>query len=334
MDEHSHKPDGLTPPKISGLAWLSPAKILKEAIRAVPAVKYALGVAGIAAVIAIIAGFKINYKVTVLGIIIMFLLMFLLVIFSAFARSATKSLRNLGLTLAWSFVILTIATALLIFTEFFFSWPRPLEQTAESIMGQKTIPTPTPNPITTRLLNYSISVCKAPVDPGCQNPFPLAGEINFEENYKIKVTLSSPQTGQLYVVNQGPLLRDDLPQYVFLFPNERTNDGSARLYANQMITIPRDNWLRFDQEQGKEKLWLVWSAQSVGILENAAREAMLHRERDTGAITRPALIVAIREFLEQQPLSPPEVVRNEEINQTSVKTQGELLIYAIKLEHH
>lgn len=338
MDNHSQKPNGSAPTaaKISGLSGPF-ASLIKEAIQAVPAVKFALGVAGIAAIIATIEGFKVDYIVMVLGLIIMFGLMFLLLIFARFARSASKSLRPLGLVLAWSFVFLTIATALLIFTEFFFSWPRPLVQTADSIVGKEPIPTTvptTPSPAQTRLLNYSISVCKARLDPECDNPFLLAREINFEEDYRIRVNVNSPQAGYFYVINQGPLLSDELPQYVFLFPSEQTNNGSARLEANQMVTIPKDSWLRFDKEQGKEKLWFIWAAQSAGVLENAAREAMLYRSRDTGAMTRPALIVSIRDFLKQQSLSPHEVVKNEEINQTSVKTQGDVLVYAITLEHH
>ena len=47
------------------------ASFLKEAIRAVPAVKYAMGVGGVAAVVAIVAGLKIDYRVAVFGTVIL-----------------------------------------------------------------------------------------------------------------------------------------------------------------------------------------------------------------------------------------------------------------------
>lgn len=325
------------------LSDLSPLKILKEAIRAVPAVKYALGVAGIAAAVAIIAGFKIDYRVAVLGTIIMFVLMFVLVIFSSFARTAATATKPLALSLAWSFVLLTIATSAFIFTGFFFSWPRPLGETAEgiskSLIGTKPSPNSTPPSLTPtasnalRLLNYSVTVCKARVDPQCQQPFPLAGEINFERDYKIRVMTSSPQSGYLYIVNEGPSLQNNLPQYVLIFPSSRMNGGSARLNDGKLITIPNDGWLRFDEEEGKEKLWLIWSAQSVGVLEDVARNVMLNIQ-NKGAITENAAIMAVKDFLEKHPPSQPEVVRNEEINQTTIKTTGDVLVFPIKLEHH
>ena len=88
---------------------LSPFRILKEAIKAVPAVKYALGVAGVASVIAIVAGFKVDYRIAVFGTIIMIALMLLLLIFSNAASPKNKrSLRLPSLALTWSFLLLII----------------------------------------------------------------------------------------------------------------------------------------------------------------------------------------------------------------------------------
>lgn len=127
-------PEPLTIPSPSG-----PIEILRAAIRAVPAIKYALGVAGIAATVAIVAGFTIGYKVAFLGTVIMLGFMFCLVLFSSFAQYGAASTRPLALTLAWTFVLLTSMSGLFIVTGFFFSWPKPLEAYVQS-------PTPTPAP--------------------------------------------------------------------------------------------------------------------------------------------------------------------------------------------
>lgn len=128
----------------------SPYKLVKDGIKAVPAVRYALGVAAIAAVIAIVSGFIKDYRIAVLGTIVMLALMSALVVFSSLARTAAKDVRPLALLLAWASVILIIATSVLIFTGFFFSWPRPLDRYVEAVRERTSIipaATYSPSPI-------------------------------------------------------------------------------------------------------------------------------------------------------------------------------------------
>jgi hypothetical protein len=63
---------------------MNPFKILKDAITAVPSVRYALGVAGIAAAVSIILGFIKDPEIAVFGILITIGLMYLLVISSPY----------------------------------------------------------------------------------------------------------------------------------------------------------------------------------------------------------------------------------------------------------
>jgi hypothetical protein len=108
---------------------LNPYKLLKDAMKAVPSVRYALGVAGVASVVVIIAGFKLDYRVAVFGTIIVLGLMFLLLIFSSIAtKSAAKSLRKPALTLAWAFLLLSILGSTFLLSSFFFEWPRALDE--------------------------------------------------------------------------------------------------------------------------------------------------------------------------------------------------------------
>ena len=64
---------------------MQPAKVLNEAIKAVPAVKYALGIGGVIALIAIVKGFGIDYRVAGFGAVIMLVLMTMLVVFAKLA---------------------------------------------------------------------------------------------------------------------------------------------------------------------------------------------------------------------------------------------------------
>lgn len=118
--------------------------LLREAIKAIPAVKYALGVAGIGAAVALIAGFRVDYRVAVFGTIIMFVLMFVLVIFSWFSKHAGHGVRYLAFTLAWLFVVSISITSILLTSSFFFQWPRP---SANYTLKDSTVPTSSPSPL-------------------------------------------------------------------------------------------------------------------------------------------------------------------------------------------
>jgi len=106
---------------------ISPLQLLRDAQKAVPAVRYAVGVAGIAAVVAIVAGFELDFRIAVFGTVIILGLMFVLVVFSALAAHAGASLVYLALFAGWCFSLLTVATSTLLMTSYFFSWPRSIE---------------------------------------------------------------------------------------------------------------------------------------------------------------------------------------------------------------
>lgn len=104
-----------------------PAKIIKDAIAAVPAVKYALGVSGIAAAIAIIAGF-IDLKRAFIGVPVMFVFMVSLLVFGALAKSGPEILRLPALIFCWFFLFMIMAISTVLFLSFAFDVPRPLAQ--------------------------------------------------------------------------------------------------------------------------------------------------------------------------------------------------------------
>jgi hypothetical protein len=104
----------------------SPFEILKSAIKAVPAVKYALGIAGIIAAIAIIKGFKVDFRIAIFGVVIMFVLMTVLVIFARIAATSTGFLAPTKV-FTWFSLFLTMATATALFTSVFFKWPVDLQ---------------------------------------------------------------------------------------------------------------------------------------------------------------------------------------------------------------
>jgi hypothetical protein len=107
-------------------AGIAPWTILQAAIKAVPALKYALAVLGIVSAISLIKGFGIDFRIAVFGTIIMVVLMVALVVFAALTKVKSPQVRSAALVLMWSFLALTILSAALLFTSAFFDYPKPL----------------------------------------------------------------------------------------------------------------------------------------------------------------------------------------------------------------
>ena len=103
-----------------------PMGFLREAIKAVPAVKYALGVGGVVSVIAIVGTFGISYRVAVIGFPIILILMTLLVIFAKLAAANPQHFVVPLVVLTWLSIVAMGATMTLIFTGVFFRWPLDL----------------------------------------------------------------------------------------------------------------------------------------------------------------------------------------------------------------
>ncbi|MGH9766147.1 MAG: serine/threonine-protein kinase [Blastocatellia bacterium] len=191
---------------------------------------------------------------------------------------------------------------------------------------------PEPAPMTERL-SYWMMVQKYRDGRPYQEPFKLTSEINFENDYHVRMHVTNRQPGFLYILNEGPEPAHGLPSYVLLFPSPTANQGSAQLTANQQIAIPeRGDGFFFDREQGMEKLWLVWSASRAPEMESVKEVA---NPKDRGAITDPARIRAVRDWLAKigQP-AQLAVEKDEQNKQTNIKGRGETLVHQIRLEHH
>ena len=146
------------------------------------------------------------------------------------------------------------------------------------------------------------------------------------------MTISSPQSGRLYLLNEGPPAKgEQIPIFIVMFPSETANNGSALLNGNQQIQIPEQSWFQFDAEQGTEKIWLVWSDKDVPELE-AVKGFVNSKER--GEIGSPGMRTAVNKFLQAHASPTPTVIRDENKTETTVKANSDILVHVIKLEHH
>lgn len=182
-----------------------------------------------------------------------------------------------------------------------------------------------------RKLAYWILVQKYRNGRPFQDPFRLGEEINFEKDYRLRLNLDSEQDGHLYILNEGPAEANQPSSFVILFPSSTTNNGLSLLGAGKQIQIPERSWLQFDAEQGVERIWLVWSSDSIPTLEALKGFA---NPRDRGLIGDPDLNNAVRDFLQAHQSPRPALERDGDKKEVVIKATGAILVHLLKLEHH
>jgi photosystem II stability/assembly factor-like uncharacterized protein len=88
--------------------------------------KYALAVLGLVAVVATVAAWRVNFKVAVFGAVIILVLMVAVLVFARLAAFGAAFFILPAQILLYTFVILTAATGVLLFTAAAFKWPQPM----------------------------------------------------------------------------------------------------------------------------------------------------------------------------------------------------------------
>src|SRR5437879_12671834 len=93
------------PPENSGKGSLNPLTILKDSIRAVPSMKYALDVLGLVAVVAIVTLWRVRYDVAMFGAVNLLGLMLPVLVFAKLTKVTPKYVLGPSRVLMWRFVI-------------------------------------------------------------------------------------------------------------------------------------------------------------------------------------------------------------------------------------
>ncbi len=195
-------------------------------------------------------------------------------------------------------------------------------------------PTVTPEPAITevqRTFNYSMTLLKDPKRYPDGQPVEIPGEMYFAAGDRVHISFISPQNGYLYIINESPPVEGQASSFNILFPSPTSNQGSAQIAAGRRLRIP-DHEFGFvlDEDQGTEKVWLIWAAGEVAGLEPLKRWATPQHQ---GAIQDTAQIESLRAFLAEHSVVEPQVNRDEQGKRTTVTSKGDILVKLINLQH-
>src|SRR5262245_23364201 len=105
---------------------IASGSLLNQALKHTPAIKYAIAVAAIAGLIATSLRYGFSAATLVFGFIIVIGLMVLFFAFSQLASANKRATGSASVVVLWSFLLLCIASAVLLFSSAFFDWPLPL----------------------------------------------------------------------------------------------------------------------------------------------------------------------------------------------------------------
>jgi serine/threonine protein kinase len=211
-----------------------------------------------------------------------------------------------------------------------YRWIAPLAVIVLAALGLATWKMKHPSataPTPERQLSYSLLVQKMHSGKPYDSSFLSTGREIFENGWKFRFNFSSPQTGSLYLLNEGPGPGGAMLLTV-LFPLPAVHDGVAQLTANERVET---GWYVFDQHQGREKFWIVWAAQPVNEIELASRR--FANDKDQGVISDPQQSTAIRSFLENHQSPSSGLTSDSTLEQSTLRGSGDTITYAAELEH-
>ena len=158
-------------------------------------------------------------------------------------------------------------------------------------------------------------------DKEAGKPYRLEHEMVFDGDYRITVNVTSPQPGFLYILNKGDVESGDR---TFNLLRPLPGQSAQRPASGE----PSELKLRFDRASGRELLYLIWSREAVPEMEQVANLPSV--QHGIVVVTDAARVKTISDFLQAH---ASRVVAERKDEQTQLRTDDQVLVHAIPLEH-
>lgn len=176
--------------------------------------------------------------------------------------------------------------------------------------------------------------------PG-DKPFSIQPEnttLILNQGDEIRFHISSPQNGYFYLLNEHRENADAPGHLYILYPYSITNaEPSAAVRANEELIFPDDDgiWgLKFDNAQGIEVYWLVWSLDKIPEIEAIKDFSWIDRkfdENDPGRIKNLSQIENLRMLLNNRNSEPS--ISQPGGRYQILSANANSLIYSFKIVH-
>jgi serine/threonine protein kinase len=184
-------------------------------------------------------------------------------------------------------------------------------------------------------LNYWLTVQKVINKKPLGEPLESEGSLIFGNGWKFRLNLRPAQPGALYLIGVGPG-KNGGDEYNVMFPLPArlgsTDKLEPRLAANQTVQLPAVDWYQFDEHDGTEKVWLIWSTHPLPDLDAIIGEAAASKS-DPGVITNPAYITQVQSYFKRYESAPPQVTNDKREKRSSLKGRGTVVVNLIELSH-
>lgn len=186
-------------------------------------------------------------------------------------------------------------------------------------------------------LTYYLTVQRYRDGKPYKTPLRLDKEIIFQPFDRVKLFLTSEKTGHLYIFSESPLNTDNNAKnntnnsnwnWNILFPI--VDNNVSKILANNELQIPDKNEFYFDEQSGLEKVWLIWSENSISELEKLTK---WNNNKSKGEIQDKNDVVLLENFINNN--KRELVVEQEKTNKeyTVIRSNEKIIIYYIELRH-
>jgi serine/threonine protein kinase len=174
-------------------------------------------------------------------------------------------------------------------------------------------------------LTYSLTVQKVDGGRAQGDPFESTGREIFGSGWKFRFNVQPMQNGALYLINEAAG-QSEVPEYNVLFPTPKNNDGSPRIAASKRVET---GWNVFDKETGIEKLWVIWSGESIPDLDNLFAAAFAQE----GKISGVEQVRKLKIYLDKYNSQRPDIKENATKEMITVSGRSDVLVSAVELNH-
>lgn len=153
----------------------------------------------------------------------------------------------------------------------------------------------------------------------------VTGRETFDTGDEFRFNITPFEAGALYIFNEG-ISKD----WHVLFPTLETSKGDSRVALSETITTGENVFTEAPAaEKGTESIWIVWAAEPVPLLEALVKKSLDNELQIIEATDKAAL----DRFIREKAALRPEVTVNAEQSQVTLKSEADVLVYLLKLEH-